>query len=131
MSASVLHPKQEEQKRNKEQQKLITQSKRDFVIKLAKDSNLRFVHVRAKDDHEPKQILSKGGVTVVYQRSNLKNGRIVKVSCALVNDIDVYNKLEGRYRACLEFNAGHYISMRAQRYMTVNQFLKWIFEGML
>ena len=75
-----------------EQQKLITQSKRDFVIKLAKDSNLQFVHVRAKDDHEPKQILSKGGVTVVYQRSNLKNGRIVKVSCALVNDIDVYNK---------------------------------------
>lgn len=130
MSASLLHPKQQENRERREALEKLNKEKKEFVKKQIEKYHLRFCHIRAPQwasDDVPVTSSAKGGATVAFQLPSLYRGRIINISCALVNKKDVFCKREGRYWAAKHFNEGSVIQLRIARGMTPSKLLKSMF----
>jgi len=127
MPASQHHPRVLEDCAKKELKEKEKQDKKSFVGQQTEKYHLRFCHVRLDDPKHENSFLSKGGCTIAFQLPKLRRGRIINVSCALVNENDTFYKLEGRFQASKRFNEGKVIQLRVPKGMLPSQFLKNMF----
>lgn len=94
----------------------------------AQANKIKFVHCRAlnysRRHLKNYEYEAKGGCTVAWQR---EGQNIIKVSVALVNPKDCYNKADGRMFSTMKFKAGHWIQLHVPKNMAVSKFIKSTF----
>jgi hypothetical protein len=63
------------------------------------------------------------GITIAYSGDS-----VLKVSTAIRNPADQYNKLQGRYEAARARNDGHWIYLKKPKGFRTTEFLRIVFE---